>query len=928
MRLSCLLKTSIVIAAALQVSIFAPGAMAASLSLTIVNPDRLSFPGGTETFQGTIANNTGFALDSTDLFVDFSGYDPAQVTLDQLLGSTSFTIADGTTSSLVDLFTFSLANTAAVPATYPADVVLEDLAGDLSTPQAVSLSTVPEPSNLALMAGGFLALLLGGAGRRMKVLLPVVGTAILCTTLRAQVSAVQMITTGPGVTQAGSGQPVQVTLPLENSGTVTASNVRVTNATLRAAPLLSPSSFPVSLGTLAPRHSAVFQASFGDTALVPGTPYLLTVRGTYTVGGQTAGFAVNRFIEISQGGAHLAPPKPLPPPPTGGKGCYVNTRNGWQKIPCATDAFINSHFPHPDTQLTLSSAAVTAPLTFGQLAVTIPQVGSENNAFLASTASTAGCTSSGSAVANQWSIQSNTNAWAVGGGSVSAGDIAATQFVIQSDGSDSAICVWNVDVSTQDYSHRSCVTPSPKQRAGGLQAFDSGNIQATVNADGTLSMVAELSWVPAGQPNQYAVNFDDTYGLAANWSEVSGGILGMGNCSQAQLTNAEVITQTVASTCAGDTQLSSKVCAPPLLQPNATTFIGAIGTVETNNLTAVGSPSVGYLNSDLALSNITATTTGSCLGPSHAYVQDSPEDFGGTPSNIGNQVWWESPDIFLVPTGTPVSLTSISTETTLVPGGTFDIYVRVHNDLGCAAITGTKTLVYLADPAALSVEWSPITGAEYVGDSLSSTGVTVPAGGQALIGPLTFTAPSTGIGNGHKCLLAAIEADGEGPPANSTDAMGSNQVAQRNVQFVAPCAYPLTNGTNSGGNVQITLSITPNTGSAPSLTSIPNAHVTFDDADSSWYNVWSAQAGSGSTFAVFHSAATKSTTVTLGAFSVALDAVPLGASQTRNAMGVIQPVDGGTLTLQIGATLTDSMGNVLVSNGGSCTATQPVIIVR
>jgi hypothetical protein len=349
-------------------------------------------------------------------------------------------------------------------------------------------------------------------------------------------------------------------------------------------------------------------------------------------------------------------------------------------------------------------------------------------------------------------------------------------------------------------------------------------------------------------------------------------------------------------------------------------FIGGTGTVETNNLTAVGTPSLSYLNTDLVVTNITGTTSGSCLGPSHIYVKDSAEDFGATPSTLGNQVFWESPDIFLVPHGTPVDLNSLSTETTITPGGAFDIWVRLHNDLGCSDVTGAKTLVYLADPSALSVEWSSITGMQYVGDNLSTTGVTVPAGGQALIGPLPFTAPTTGIGNGHKCLLAAIQADGEPAPANSTDAPHSNQVAQRNLEFVSPCVYPLTNGTTSDGNVQITLTVTPNSNTTPSLTGFPDMEATFDDADSSWFDVWNSQTGKGTTFSVTHNTVTNSTTVRLGAFSVAFNAVPLAAGQSRNAMGSINP-GNGTLTLQFAATLIDLGGNVLVSNGGSCTAT-------
>ncbi len=618
------------------------------------------------------------------------------------------------------------------------------------------------------------------------------------------------------------------------------------------------------------------------------------------------------------------PPK-LPPPPAPVVGCYVNTKSGWKSTPCAADAFIRSNFPRPDAQFTMSDSA-TPRLVYGQLAVTVPAVASEANGFVSSTCAISPlCVCSGTPVANQWSVQSNTNQWTIPSTATSgAGDTAAVQFVIQSNGSTSAICIWNVDVTAQSYPN-TCVTA--QQRSGGMQPFDEGNISATVNSNGTLSMVARLSWVPNGQPNEYAVVTNDIHSLSGNWTQVSGGIIGIGSCSQAQFTTAELFTQAVASTCSGDTDGTSPTCAPPVLQPNASASVGNTGTVETNNLTAVGSPSVSFPNSDLVVTNLRATTTGSCLGPSHAYVRDNDVDYGATPSNLGTQVFWESPDLFLVPRGTPIDPTSVSTESILTPGGLYDVWVRVHNDLGCNDVTGVKALVYLADPSALSVQWTPITGGNYVGPNGGSTGVTAPTGGVALIGPLPFTAPSSGLGNGHKCILAAVEADGEGPPANTSDAPDSNQVAQRNVQFVGPCEYPLTNGTAQNGNVALTLSMTPTTGAAPSLTALPDVEVKFDDSDSSWFNVWNSQPGAGSTFAVTHSGS--STTVRLGAFSVALNSVPLAAGQTRSATGTSNLPSGyGSITLQVAATLSETGGSgaVMVANGGSCVMNAPVII--
>jgi hypothetical protein len=681
---------------------------------------------------------------------------------------------------------------------------------------------------------------------------------------------------------------------------------------------------------LAPFHGTVSAQNAWLAMTAPGKPTFVGrfFANSIEVGADTT--IIGLPVTLPPGPVQVSggprPPAPLPKPPAD-VGCYVMSPNGWRSVACATQQFIDSHFPHPDTQLAMSTfTSPFKPLAYGQVAVTIPQVGSEQNVFNATNAAeSSSCPSSITTTANTWSVQNNVNDWTIAAGP-NKGDFATVQFVTQSNGSTTGICIWQIDVTTQQYPNK-CYSPPPSQRSGGLQAFDYGNIAATVEG-GKLKMVAEISWVGSGDPNQFAVVDNDTYDMADSWSEVGGGLLGIGNCSEAQLTNAEVVTQVAASTCADDTTATSATCSPPQLQPNVSAFEGSIGTVETNNLVAIGSPSVAYPNVDLAISSLTGTTSGGCLGPSHAYVKDSEKDFGATPSTLGNSVFWESPDIFLVPHGTPVDLNSVSTETTITPGGQFDIWVRVHNDLGCSAVNNAKALVYLADPAALSVQWGPVTMGQYVGDNGGATGVSVPAGGQALIGPLPFTAPTSGIGNGHRCILAAIKADGESAPANPDDAPDSNQVAQRNIEFAAPCVFPLTNGTSQDGSAQITLTATPNTGTAPSLTALPDVEVAFDDSDSSWFNAWKTQTGAGTTFQVTHSGST--TTVRLGNFSVALNSVPLAAGQSRNATGTTVLPSGypTAVTLQIGATLTETNGSgtVMVQNGGSCVTEPPPVI--
>jgi len=128
------------------------------------------------------------------------------------------------------------------------------------------------------------------------------------------------------------------------------------------------------------------------------------------------------------------------------------------------------------------------------------------------------------------------------------------------------------------------------------------------------------------------------------------------------------------------------------------------------------------------------------------------------------------------------------------------------------------------------------------------------------------------------------------------------------------CAFPLTNARTIDGGLTITLNVAP-----PELFTGTTILVDFSDADSSWFNVWSAQTGAGTDFLVTHVGNT--TTVQLLIASVTLDEVDLLAGETRTALGSMGlPLSHPETTLNIQGELRDSTDTVLVTNGGSCKA--------
>ena len=153
-------------------------ALALACFTTIADGDTISFSlskqsvtttrGADVTFDGTITNLSGSDLNASDFFFNFSGFDPSALTPSQDLGVLSnFLIPNGTTSSDVIFFDVQMASFLQ-GSSFALDVQLEDINGDLSASQAISIATptgvptpTPEPSSIILAGAGLIEIAVG-----------------------------------------------------------------------------------------------------------------------------------------------------------------------------------------------------------------------------------------------------------------------------------------------------------------------------------------------------------------------------------------------------------------------------------------------------------------------------------------------------------------------------------------------------------------------------------------------------------------------------------------------------------------------------------------------------------------------------------------------------------------------------------------------
>ncbi len=132
--------------------------------------------------------------------------------------------------------------------------------------------------------------------------------AIVLAAVAAQPAHSQtaLATGTPQLTAAGT--QASIAIDIINVGTVAAANVMVASATYGGA---SASGLPLALGGLTPGAIANATITVGNSGLVSGKTYLLTLHGTYVSGGTAYGFALNRYVALQLSPPLIPPPHPL-----------------------------------------------------------------------------------------------------------------------------------------------------------------------------------------------------------------------------------------------------------------------------------------------------------------------------------------------------------------------------------------------------------------------------------------------------------------------------------------------------------------------------------------------------------------------------------------------------------------------------------------
>jgi hypothetical protein len=488
-----------------------------------------------------------------------------------------------------------------------------------------------------------------------------------------------------------------------------------------------------------------------------------------------------------------------------------------------------------------------------------------------------------------------------------------------------------------------------------FQALDHATVAGSAfpDKDGQddLGMVAAMSWFDPSSNNNdyrglYAVVTKDRYGLgknsnpsagqSPNWTTVSGTVLGMGGCATATFPQGTMVhTSVQAGNCA-------KQGTPPPGVPITVTWPGVCPntlqisdspepiestlslTDESNNLNIVAGSQSGLANStdgnNYLEMHYLASVDGNCVTAPRVYVKDHAQDHGSTPSNLGGEAFWESPDIIIVPSGVAVTANTPAGDPTVISDKQYEIYVRVHNDYACSPISGVRARVWWGDATLATTKWTDIitSGSDPSNPNWSAPKTLSLGDNLDLIGPIAWKAPS-GV-SPHQCLLVNIQANGESAPTNISDAPKSYQVAQRNIEIGSACGWTLANG-KKDSQVALLLTTTDSGGQSYLVGTNDSVTVTVDDANQNLFNAWSGNPHPGCNISQPSSGKTMLTMITgMGQASVKGATLPANASIMVASSVIPALYSGTTIDLRI-ATYLSNGGSISGSNGSTCSAT-------
>jgi len=336
-------------------------------------------------------------------------------------------------------------------------------------------------------------------------------------------------------------------------------------------------------------------ASTGRTAVAGGA-------STLTPAAVTGG-ALTPALAATQGKRLLRPPaRP---------GCYAARDRHWVRVKCDSKAFIRKHLPHPEVLAGVggtpggspSKPTGAAAFTLSVL-LTVPLVtGSETDSMVGS---------------NNYSLQNNV--FFVGNNAVEDG----VQFTDQISGSSNNVCVWQINLPSQNYLSNCNSVPGLAGPATQIEGwYEDGDLGVGAATNGGSKAIAVIV------PDKYGLGSDD------RWNNDSGAILGLGGGSQAVFAGTEEEFQILSTSCLDDAGFIffSVFCSAQKVKPHAFVgysagpMTGGFKTLETNNLIPViGSPpahlpSLFYAGNFVTWTTYVASTTGKCFSGSPPFCR-------------------------------------------------------------------------------------------------------------------------------------------------------------------------------------------------------------------------------------------------------------------------------------------------------------------